>query len=454
MQSIVDRCINPNCRGLISYEEGTQEIRCPWCEHAFGVREFEGEYKKIVAAMAAGKQAKAALDLTVKEKEALQALLNKSQQAWVDNAEIQRYIAAQLEGITAETTAIKKDTGKLLGGQTQINETLNDVLEKVPDQNDLERMKTDVAKLVLDGVRDELRRAEKSAQPAQDQPIIVAPTVQVQNKPEKKKDMYYALGFVVLVMVGLLLVDSLFSTSAKENRPEPTTTVASQSSSKPTDVPTPVPTVAAKNVTYTYSSKDGGTLHIRWDACGIWWNIAVRDMTSGSSYLNVGSPHERGDSQGIWYAEYDSKLTPAGHTVEYYIYPKEDSYNGPTSYRFEYTFPQTQKPSQTNNYPVGQTCEVWVGSGRARSNPGEAHELVEYVKKGEEYNILDRKPGTSGTRCTCDVLVNGKVERKTGYKDWYKIVVDGNACWVSSGIVKIDNYYDGTMDGYIIIQEY
>lgn len=146
---------------------------------------------------------------------------------------------------------------------------MNDVLEKVPDQNDLARMKTDVAKLVLDGVRDELRRAEKSAQPAQDQPIIVAPTVQVQNKPEKKKDMYYALGFVVLVMVGLLLVDSLFSTSAKENRPEPTTTVASQSSSKPTDVPTPVPTVAAKNVTYTYSSKDGGTLHIRWDACGI-----------------------------------------------------------------------------------------------------------------------------------------------------------------------------------------
>lgn len=211
MQSVVDRCINPNCRGLISYVEGAQEIRCPWCEHAFLVREFEGEYKKIVAAMAAGKQAKAALDLTVKEKEALQALLNKSQQAWVDNVEIQRYIAAQLEGIKAETTAIKKDTGELLGGQTQINETLNDVLEKVPDQNDLERVKTDVAKLVLDGVRDELRRAEKRTQPVQHQSITVAPVVQPQNKPEKNKEKFYGLVFVVLVLAGALLLDALFS---------------------------------------------------------------------------------------------------------------------------------------------------------------------------------------------------------------------------------------------------
>ena len=93
-------------------------------------------------------------------------------------------------------------------------------------------------------------------------------------------------------------------------------------------------------------------------------------------------------------------------------------------------------------------------SGRARSGPGEAYELVEYVRNGEEYKILARASGTSGTRCTCDVLVSGKVERKTGYKDWYKIAVDGNVCWVSSGIVEIGNYQDGTMDGYIIIQEY
>lgn len=120
MAVLADRCINPNCRELIRYEEGTQEIRCPWCDHAFLSREFEGEQRKIVEALMAGKQARDALAMERREKEALQALLNKSQQAWIDYADVRQHVKEQLRKIEKNTVDIKSDTKELLAGQKDI----------------------------------------------------------------------------------------------------------------------------------------------------------------------------------------------------------------------------------------------------------------------------------------------------------------------------------------------
>lgn len=120
MAVLADRCINPNCRELIRYEEGTQEILCPWCDHAFLAREFEGEQKKIVEALMAGKQARDALSMERKEKEALQVLLNKSQQAWIDYADVQKHVKEQLRKIEKNTVDIKGDTEELLAGQSEV----------------------------------------------------------------------------------------------------------------------------------------------------------------------------------------------------------------------------------------------------------------------------------------------------------------------------------------------
>jgi hypothetical protein len=86
----------------------------------------------------------------------------------------------------------------------------------------------------------------------------------------------------------------------------------------------------------------------------------------------------------------------------------------------------TPKPRPTatpytsyNTYPIGRTCYVWVDSGRARSGPGTSYSFVEYILQGQKFEVLDRQMGDTG-------------------KDWYKIRLYGQLCWISSGLVIVD----------------
>lgn len=85
--------------------------------------------------------------------------------------------------------------------------------------------------------------------------------------------------------------------------------------------------------------------------------------------------------------------------------------------------------------PVGRWVEVSVDSGHGRSGPGvEGYRSVAYINRGERYQVLDTQMGTTG-------------------KDWYKVRVGGKECWVSSGLVMIDGYLDGTSYGVPIIPQ-
>lgn len=84
--------------------------------------------------------------------------------------------------------------------------------------------------------------------------------------------------------------------------------------------------------------------------------------------------------------------------------------------------------------PVGRTVEISVGSGHGRSGPGTTYPSVAYVNRGERYYVYDYAVGDTG-------------------KDWYQIRAGGQTCWVSSGLVMIDGYLDGTVEGVPIVPE-
>ena len=116
-------------------------------------------------------------------------------------------------------------------------------------------------------------------------------------------------------------------------------------------LPPPVPTAAAKNVTWSYDPHEAnstnpespylqhGGVDIKWDDIGIEWYFAIRDKTTGATPFfqkdrNVGDV-------GSTYSELHWRGVTEGHTYEFFIYPKGDSYDGPTSYRLEVTIPVT-----------------------------------------------------------------------------------------------------------------
>lgn len=85
----------------------------------------------------------------------------------------------------------------------------------------------------------------------------------------------------------------------------------------------------------------------------------------------------------------------------------------------------TKKPTTSKSWPVGERCKINSSSGNARSGPGTEYSIVEVVKKGQTYEIIECKLGSTG-------------------KDWYKIKVSGQYCWVSSGIVELNGNTEGT----------
>lgn len=166
-----DYCIIPSCRGIIKYEDGTASIQCPWCNHAFLTREFKNEQQKVFEEILSGKQAKAALELTVKEKEALQELLNKSQKVWIANTEIQQYIKDKLDVIHDDVIAVHEDTTIIKGDTKQL-------LQSMADKRDLARIEE-----YLQSIRNELLRAtapmaapsepEKASSAVRIEPVVI-----------------------------------------------------------------------------------------------------------------------------------------------------------------------------------------------------------------------------------------------------------------------------------------
>ena len=84
--------------------------------------------------------------------------------------------------------------------------------------------------------------------------------------------------------------------------------------------------------------------------------------------------------------------------------------------------------------PVGQYVTVWVDSGNARSGPGTSYAFLNYVHQGDVLQVLDWEMGDTG-------------------KDWYQVRINGRKCWVSSGLVTIQGYSNGTAYGVPIILE-
>ncbi len=64
---------------------------------------------------------------------------------------------------------------------------------------------------------------------------------------------------------------------------------------------------------------------------------------------------------------------------------------------------------------VGRTCRITVNSGRARMQADKDSPIIEYVGYNETYTILDVAGAPDSTL-------------------WFKIMKDGNLCWISSGI--------------------
>lgn len=91
---------------------------------------------------------------------------------------------------------------------------------------------------------------------------------------------------------------------------------------------------------------------------------------------------------------------------------------------------ESNSSSGTTNktsWPVGEYCTIYVGQGNARSDADDKSTKLQTVFKGERYEILDCKLGTTG-------------------KDWYKIRVNNQLCWVSSGLVELNGNTQGTIN--------
>ena len=78
-----------------------------------------------------------------------------------------------------------------------------------------------------------------------------------------------------------------------------------------------------------------------------------------------------------------------------------------------------QNASGEHTWLIGRTCRITATSGRARLTPGTDGYIVAYVHANEKYTILD-----------CDAAADGKL--------WYKIQIENQECWISSGMASLN----------------
>ena len=87
--------------------------------------------------------------------------------------------------------------------------------------------------------------------------------------------------------------------------------------------------------------------------------------------------------------------------------------------------------SSQSSWLIGEKCYVNVGSGWTRYGPGISYSEYRSVSRGTSFVICDVKLCTDGT----------------SEKDWYQIKLNNQMCWISSGIVNVNGYTNGTRNG-------
>lgn len=114
----------------------------------------------------------------------------------------------------------------------------------------------------------------------------------------------------------------------------------------PAATATPVPNLnaAAQNVRIDYRltgyQSFAGNVEFRWDGPDIEWKVTWRN--DEGKLLSPDSYHYEDDTS--YYCGLVLDHEQSGKTYEFFIHPANESYDGPHSYRFEYTFPLTNVP--------------------------------------------------------------------------------------------------------------
>lgn len=75
--------------------------------------------------------------------------------------------------------------------------------------------------------------------------------------------------------------------------------------------------------------------------------------------------------------------------------------------------------SSYGRYPIGEWCCIIASSANVRAGAGTQYGIVGYVKENQWYEIIDCKVGSTG-------------------KVWFRIFVDGEYGWISSGVTNME----------------
>ena len=81
----------------------------------------------------------------------------------------------------------------------------------------------------------------------------------------------------------------------------------------------------------------------------------------------------------------------------------------------------TVTPTPTPVTPQLGTVYITTSSGNARSGPGAEYSQVAYVNYGEVYDVYETRRASNGVT-------------------WFKIIVNGRYCWISSGLTNTGKY--------------
>lgn len=194
--------------------------------------------------------------------------------------------------------------------------------------------------------------------------------------------------------------------------------------------PTPTPTPAINTVStgsHRISVNAGRIARVKFTAPSSGTYI----FTSTGSDDTVGYLYSTATTTSETRSDDDSG-TNNNFKIEYSMNANQSIYVGVKFYSSDktgsITLSITKKTEASKPWPIGETCRVTVGSGNARSGPGTDYSYAGSIYANDQFTILDCTLGNTG-------------------KDWYKIRLDGKTCWISSGLVEVNGYREGTKNG-------
>ncbi len=88
---------------------------------------------------------------------------------------------------------------------------------------------------------------------------------------------------------------------------------------------------------------------------------------------------------------------------------------------FDDIYTPTVTPTPKPVTPQLGTVYITTSSGNARSGPGAEYSQVAYVNYGEVYDVYETRRASNGVT-------------------WFKIIVNGRYCWISSGLTNTGKY--------------